>query len=257
MRAERSERGRAVSRMNKLLFCSLAGLVVAMGVGAAAVSQSAAPIVKIDSGELQGVVADGVVSFKGIPFAAPPVGELRWRPPQPLNKWTGVRQASEFGAKFDMEADALSIAVLGVVLAAGGRLGIWILIPGLLRYVYVIAIGLVETHGDAPRSRFGRYVFALQAVSLVVALWPTTPPYGGVRTLAMRTDRSRPGTERSADCPHLVLERRPRVVACGSLADAVARALSRHGHAASDRPRMGSSSAFVPDRRRRRGRFAA
>jgi para-nitrobenzyl esterase len=98
MRAERSERGRAVSRMNKLLFCSLAGLVVAMGVGAAAVSQSAAPIVKIDSGELQGVVADGVVSFKGIPFAAPPVGELRWRPPQPLNKWTGVRQASEFGA---------------------------------------------------------------------------------------------------------------------------------------------------------------
>src|SRR5436190_11390026 len=98
MRAERSERGRAVSRMNKLLFCSLAGLVVAMGVGAAAVSQSAAPIVKIDSGELQGVVADGVVSFKGIPFAAPPVGELRWRPPQPVAKWTSVRRASEFGA---------------------------------------------------------------------------------------------------------------------------------------------------------------
>src|SRR5947207_2204765 len=55
-------------------------------------------VVKIDSGQLQGVAADGVVSFKGIPFAAPPVGELRWRPPQPTPKWTGVRQAAEFGS---------------------------------------------------------------------------------------------------------------------------------------------------------------
>ena len=54
-------------------------------------------VVKVDSGQLQGVEADGVISFKGIPFAAPPVGELRWRPPQPKPKWTGVRQAKEFG----------------------------------------------------------------------------------------------------------------------------------------------------------------
>jgi para-nitrobenzyl esterase len=54
--------------------------------------------VRVDGGELQGVVADGVVSFKGIPFAAPPTGELRWRSPQPAAKWTGVRQAVEFGA---------------------------------------------------------------------------------------------------------------------------------------------------------------
>jgi para-nitrobenzyl esterase len=54
-------------------------------------------VVKIDSGQLQGVEADGVTSFKGIPFAAPPVGELRWRPPQPTPRWTGVRQATEFG----------------------------------------------------------------------------------------------------------------------------------------------------------------
>ena len=80
------------------LFGSLAGLAMAMSVGTAAVSQSSAPVVKIDSGELQGGVADGVVSFKGIPFAAPPVGALRWRPPQPVARWTGVRQATEFGA---------------------------------------------------------------------------------------------------------------------------------------------------------------
>ena len=87
--------------MTTLLLCSLA--LAAMGAGAAASSQTPAPsqtppVVRVDSGELQGVVDDGVASFKGIPFAAPPVGDLRWRPPQPAAPWTGVRQAAEFGA---------------------------------------------------------------------------------------------------------------------------------------------------------------
>src|SRR5437870_13002227 len=86
------------AQMNTRLLGSLAAVAMAMGVGAAALSQSPLPVVKIDSGELQGVLADGVASFKGIPFAAPPVGELRWRPPQPVAKWTSVRQASDFGA---------------------------------------------------------------------------------------------------------------------------------------------------------------
>jgi len=63
-----------------------------------AAAQQAPPVVRVDSGQLQGVAADGVVSCKGIPFAAPPVGDLRWRPPQPAARWTGVRQAQEFGA---------------------------------------------------------------------------------------------------------------------------------------------------------------
>jgi para-nitrobenzyl esterase len=53
--------------------------------------------VKIDTGEVQGVTADGVVSFKGIPFAQAPVGELRWRAPQPVKKWAGVKSASTYG----------------------------------------------------------------------------------------------------------------------------------------------------------------
>ena len=65
---------------------------------AGAVAQQTPPVVQVGNGELQGVIDGSVVSYKGIPFAAPPVGDLRWRPPQPMAPWTGVRQATEFGA---------------------------------------------------------------------------------------------------------------------------------------------------------------
>jgi len=55
--------------------------------------------VKVESGTLSGAVdANGVAAYLGIPFAQPPVGELRWRPPQPVAAWTGVREAKKFGA---------------------------------------------------------------------------------------------------------------------------------------------------------------
>lgn len=46
---------------------------------------------------MAGVLADGVVSFKGIPFAAPPIGDLRWKEPQPVKSWSGEKKADTFG----------------------------------------------------------------------------------------------------------------------------------------------------------------
>ena len=52
---------------------------------------------EVTGGKVSGVAGNGVVSFKGIPFAAPPVGELRWKAPQPVKPWSGVKDASTYG----------------------------------------------------------------------------------------------------------------------------------------------------------------
>lgn len=59
---------------------------------------NAQPIVKIASGSLAGLESKGVDAFKGIPFAAPPIDDLRWRAPQPVKAWSGVRAATANGA---------------------------------------------------------------------------------------------------------------------------------------------------------------
>src|SRR5687767_7256583 len=56
----------------------------------------AAPIARTDAGPVRGSVSAGVTSYLGVPFAAPPVGDLRWRPPLPPAAWTAVRSATTF-----------------------------------------------------------------------------------------------------------------------------------------------------------------
>jgi para-nitrobenzyl esterase len=64
------------------------------GTGAA---QGVTPAVQVEGGSVTGTTGAGVAVFKGIPFAAPPVGPLRWRAPQPVQTWSGVRAADRFG----------------------------------------------------------------------------------------------------------------------------------------------------------------
>ncbi len=57
----------------------------------------ASPVVTIAQGRVAGTTNEGVSTFKAIPYAAPPVGKLRWRPPAPAQRWLDLRQASTFG----------------------------------------------------------------------------------------------------------------------------------------------------------------
>ncbi|MEA2762922.1 MAG: para-nitrobenzyl esterase, partial [Gemmatimonadaceae bacterium] len=73
------------------------GAAVMAGLGAARLA--APPRVTIDTGTLEGAIDSStrVIVFRGIPYAAPPVGALRWRPPQSAKHWTGVRSATKLG----------------------------------------------------------------------------------------------------------------------------------------------------------------
>lgn len=78
----------------KKLIALFSGLALLVGC-----AQENNPVLTIEGGRIQGVKADlpGVFVYRGIPYAAPPLGELRWKEPQPVVPWEGVRIADKFG----------------------------------------------------------------------------------------------------------------------------------------------------------------
>ncbi len=71
--------------------------ILLAGVATMGQAASAQTSVVTEAGEVAGAASDKIISFKGIPYAAPPVGPLRWKAPEPAPRWTGVRQATTYG----------------------------------------------------------------------------------------------------------------------------------------------------------------
>jgi len=79
-------------------------------------AETAPPRVRVELGVLRGVLVDGLRMFKNIPYAAPPVGPLRWKPPQASARWSGERDASAFGPPcpvFDQAKLSQGVAING------------------------------------------------------------------------------------------------------------------------------------------------
>ena len=93
----------------------------------------------------------------------------------PIARRTGT--ASQFGARFDLETDALTVLMLSALVAAEGRVGAWVLLSGALRYLYVAA-GSVwpRLARPVPPSFARKLVCVLQIAGLLAALTPTVPP---------------------------------------------------------------------------------
>jgi para-nitrobenzyl esterase len=79
------------------LVLTAAGVIAVESPAAATTERSHGdPVVDIDGGSVRGLAIDGGMSYRGLPYAATPTGELRWQPPQPVESWEGVRDATTY-----------------------------------------------------------------------------------------------------------------------------------------------------------------
>jgi para-nitrobenzyl esterase len=141
----------------RLLGGALALSVAATSTAAFAQAPAAPPTVKIKQGSLAGATADGASSYLGIPYAAPPVGALRWKPPAVAPGWSGSRDATKPGAS--CEKDVEDCLYLNVTTPSGAKPGaklpvmVWIHGGGFVIGTSMAAFG--ATHDGTEFARKG------------------------------------------------------------------------------------------------------
>lgn len=101
-----------LAKMGRLF--AAVGVCVQFAMGSAATAQTA-PIANLDSGPVRGIQDAAMTSFLGVPYAAPPVGNLRWRPPQPPKRWSKPLDANKVANECPQNGD------LGAFASAGGN----------------------------------------------------------------------------------------------------------------------------------------
>src|SRR5262249_48805903 len=112
LRPRQIDAGGAMMRNAWIRHSSVAAALVwstATGVPAASAASSS-PVVVTDTGPVRGIATSTIQQFRGIPYAEAPVGDLRWRPPQELARWTGVLDATAFGPHCPQVASPYGIA---------------------------------------------------------------------------------------------------------------------------------------------------
>jgi carboxylesterase type B len=130
-------------------------------------------VIRTQHGAVRGRFSDGVHTFKGVPYAAPPSGANRLRPPQPAQKWSGIRDALSFGPKSRQPTYPPVIDLLLQELNVGGEdcltLNIWS--PGVQPAQHPVAVwipgGMFEFHGTGASAWYDGSRFARDGVVCV------------------------------------------------------------------------------------------
>ncbi|WP_158607508.1 carboxylesterase/lipase family protein [Flexivirga caeni] len=129
--------------------------------GASAIPCSVGTTVTTTNGKVRGVTADGVTSYTSIPYAAPPVGKLRWRPPQPAKPWTGVlrstTQAKECSNVFTSTGTSEDCLNVKVQVPAGARPGEKL--PAMFEFHGGGFLGEARTDDGSNLVRTGKVVY--------------------------------------------------------------------------------------------------
>ena len=120
-----------------ILLMLVAGFLLLFGDTAGAAAGQ--DIIRTDKGLISGEIQDGVRIYRGIPYAAPPVADLRWRPPQAPLAWSGIRECTDFGPScpqprqsdaYVYNEDCLYLNVWAPVPRAGEKLPVMVWIHG-------------------------------------------------------------------------------------------------------------------------------
>jgi para-nitrobenzyl esterase len=136
------------SRRAIVLMSAVLAIAEVAAASSVATSTAPAPLVQTSTGQVRGSRADGHFEFRGIPYARPPVGALRWRVAQPLARWRGTRDATAFGPvcpqplldpprfrREDLSEDCLHLNIMSPDLRPGARLPVMVWIHGGANYL--------------------------------------------------------------------------------------------------------------------------
>src|SRR5215469_6064750 len=138
---------------------------------AVAICADPGSIVKITGGQIRGALLEkGGAVFRGIPYAEPPVGDLRWREPMPVKPWTGIRDATAFGpicaqpsqskAARSSKEDCLYLNVWASEWPRRSRMPVMVWIPGGGNFAGGITAGAPDADGES-LARHGVVVVSL------------------------------------------------------------------------------------------------